>query len=264
MIVMSDFYKKLGKKLKDIRERLDISQDTLAKKLELPRPAISQIERGERTVTADELIKFSSVFHVPVDAILDLKKEPEVTFSKPIKKDEEVTQIRINVPQKNLEKFKEVLLYILDRVGSKPNIGETVIYKLLYFIDFNYYEKYEEQLIGAQYQKNHFGPTPIEFAKIAERMMKDGDIEKMKSKYFEYPQTKYLPVRKPNLSKLSATELEVIEDVLKRLSDMNAQQISDYSHGDVPWKTTEDGKVIEYESVFYRTAQYSAREYPNA
>jgi transcriptional regulator with XRE-family HTH domain len=261
---MSDFYKKLGKKLKDIRERLDISQDTLAKKLELPRPAISQIERGERTVTADELIKLSSVFHVPVDAILDLKKEPEVTLSKPIKKDEEEPQIRINVPQKNLEKFKEVLLYILDRVGSKPNIGETVIYKLLYFIDFNYYEKYEEQLIGAQYQKNHFGPTPIEFAKIAERMMRDGDIEKMKSKYFDYPQTKYLPVRKPNLSKLSATELEVIEDVLKRLSDMNAQQISDYSHGDVPWKTTEDGKVIEYESVFYRTAQYSVREYLNA
>lgn len=268
---MSDFYKKLGKKLKDIRERLDISQDTLAKKLELPRPAISQIERGERTVTADELIKLSSAFHVPIDAILDLKKEPEVMLSETEntkqprtgKKDKEEPQIRINVPQKNLDKFKEVLLYILDRVGSKPNIGETVIYKLLYFIDFNYYEKYEEQLIGAQYQKNHFGPTPIEFAKIAERMMKDGDIEKMKSKYFDYPQTKYLPVRKPNLSKLTATELEVIEDVLKRLSDMNAQQISDYSHGDVPWRTAPEGSIIEYESVFYRTSEYTVREYSN-
>jgi transcriptional regulator with XRE-family HTH domain len=265
---MSDFYKKLGKRLKDIRERLDISQDILAKRLEIPRPAISQIERGERTVTADELIKLSSVFHVPIDTILDLKKEPEVilvadedTIESRSKQKDVKPQIRINVPQKFLDKFKEVLLYILDRVGSKPNIGETVIYKLLYFIDFNYYEKYEEQLIGARYQKNHFGPTPIEFAKISERMMKDGDIEKMKSKYFDYPQTKYLPVRKPNLSKLTATELEVIEDVLKRLSDMNAQQISDYSHGDVPWKTTEDGKVIEYESVFYRTPQYSVREY---
>ena len=170
-------------------------------------------------------------------------------------------QERINIPQKNLKKFTHVLLYILNQVGSKPNIGETVIYKLLYFIDFNFYEKYEEQLIGAQYQKNHFGPTPIEFAKITERMMKDGDIEKMKSKYFDYPQTKYLPVRKPNLSKLTATELEVIEDVLKRLSDMNAQQISDYSHGDVPWRTTPDGSIIEYEAVFYRTPEYTVREY---
>ena len=83
----------------------------------------------------------------------------------------------------------------------------------------------------------------------------------MKSKYFDYPQTKYLPVRKPNLSKLSATELEVIEDVLKRLSDMNAQQISDYSHGDVPWRTAPEGSIIEYEAVFYRTPEYTVREY---
>jgi hypothetical protein len=42
---------------------------------------------------------------------------------------------------------------------------------------------------------------------------------------------------------------------------MNATQISDYSHNDVPWLTTEDGKVIDYESVFYRTAPYSVRDY---
>jgi hypothetical protein len=38
---------------------------------------------------------------------------------------------------------------------------------------------------------------------------------------------------------------------------MNAKQISDYSHGDVPWLTADDGGIIEYESVFYRTAPYS-------
>ena len=266
---MNDFYKKLGRKLKEFRERSDISQDRLATMLRLPRPAISQIEHGERTVTADELIKLSEIFHVPIEIILGLRKEPEVIIPESVKTksksthpgSEEKPQMRINVPQKNLMKFKEVLLYILHRVGSKPNIGETVIYKLLYFIDFDYYEKYEEQLIGAQYQKNHHGPTPAEFAKIVERMMKNGEIDKVKSKYFDYPQTKYLPVRKPDLSKLSATELEVIEDVLNRLSDMNAKQISEYSHHDIPWLTTGDGEIIEYESVFYRTAPYSMREY---
>jgi len=42
---------------------------------------------------------------------------------------------------------------------------------------------------------------------------------------------------------------------------MNAAQISDYSHNDVPWLTTEKGKIIEYESVFYRTIPYSVRKY---
>ncbi|MCK4673622.1 SocA family protein, partial [candidate division WOR-3 bacterium] len=170
-------------------------------------------------------------------------------------------QIRINLPQKNLNKFKEVLLYILNKVGSKPNIGETVIYKLLYFIDFDYYEKYEDQLIGAAYLKNNYGPTPIEFRKVVEKMIKNREIIKVKNKYFVYPQTKYLPLRKPDLSELKATEIEIINNVLNRFSDMNAIQISEYSHNDVPWLTTENGETIEYESVFYRTAPYSVRIY---
>ncbi len=163
-------------------------------------------------------------------------------------------------PKKNLEKFKEVFLYILNKVGSKPNIGEAVVYKLLYFIDFNHYERYEDQLIGATYIKNNYGPTPVEFAKIVKRMIDDQEIERVESRYFDYPQTKYLPLRNPDLSVLSANELRTIDDVLNRLSEMNETQIIEYSHGDVPWLTTEDGAKIEYETVFYRTPSYSVRE----
>jgi uncharacterized phage-associated protein len=133
---------------------------------------------------------------------------------------------------------------------------------LLYFIDFNFYEKYEEQLMGATYIKNHHGPTPKEFIKIIEEMEKNKDIVKVQDKYFQYPQTKYLPLRKPDLSKLDdARAIEVIDDVLNKLSDMNAMQIKEYSHKDVPWLTTQDGSVIDYESVFYRTPDYSMRLY---
>jgi len=156
--------------------------------------------------------------------------------------------------------LKRCSFIFYNKVGSKPNIGETVIYKLLYFLDFDYYEKYEEQLIGASYIKNRYGPTPVEFIKIVETMM-EKDIVKVESKYFDYPQTKYLPLRKPDLTRLKASEIAVIDDVMNRLSDMNANQISDYSHGDVPWITTGEGEIIEYESVFYRTAPYSVREY---
>lgn len=260
---------RLGKKIRQLRSQSGLSQEKLAELLGVPRPAISQIENGTRTVVTEELVELSKIFKLTTDALLDLSKEPEVTLPVPKagippkkkKQKKERQEIRINVPQKNLDKFKEVFLYILDKVGSKPNIGETVVYKLLYFIDFNFYEKYEEQLIGAQYIKNRYGPTPVEFAKIIDQMMKNQDVEKVKSKYFEHPQTKYLPLRKPNLSKLNAEELTVIEDVLNRLSDMNATQISNYSHDDIPWKTAKEGSVIEYESVFYRTPSYSVREY---
>lgn len=256
-----NIYEKIGIRIRELREKSGMSQDSLARKIRLPRPAISQIESGARKIATDELLRFSQIFNVPVDDLLNPRKEPEVLLHEGKEEKETKPRMRISVPQKNLKKFKEVLLYILNKVGSKPNIGETVIYKLLYFIDFDFYEKYEEQLIGATYMKNQYGPTPVEFAKIVEQMIRKSEIEKVKSDYFSYPQTKYLPRNRPDLTKFKASEIEVIDDVLNRLSEMNATQISDYSHGDIPWITTGDGEVIEYESVFYRNSPYSVRAY---
>ncbi len=170
-------------------------------------------------------------------------------------------QLRISVPRKNIEKFKEVLLYVLTMVGGKPNVGETVLYKLLYFIDFDYYEKYEHQLIGATYIKNHYGPSPVEFRKLVEEMMEKGDIEEVHSRYFRHPQKKYLAHREADLTKLDARELKHIDEVLAKLSDMNATELSEYSHQDVPWLIAEDNRALDYEAVFYRTAKTSVRNY---
>lgn len=89
----------------------------------------------------------------------------------PIQKAKEA--MRISIPANNAQKFREVLLYILNKIGAKSNVGESVIYNLLYFIDFDFYEKYEEQLIGATYKKNTFGPTPIEFAVLEDQIAPD-------------------------------------------------------------------------------------------
>lgn len=254
-------YDKIGHRIKVLREKAVMSQDILSQKMGISRPAVSQIESGERKISAEELQKLSHIFHVAADDLLNPVKGPEVHLHKGKEEKAAKPQMRISVPQKNLQKFKEVLLYILNKVGAKENIGETVIYKLLYFIDFDFYEKYEEQLIGATYIKNKYGPTPVEFVKIVERMIEGKEIEKVKSEYFNFPQTKYLPRRKPDLARLKANEVEVIDDVLNRLSEMNGSQISAYSHNDIPWMTTAEGEVIEYEAVFYRTPPYSVRAY---
>lgn len=257
---MVDFNQNIGKRIKSLRESRGISQQSLADKLGVVRPTISQIENGTRALSVEELKKVSKIFGVSVESVLDLSKEPQVILEPEEEHREVKTEIRINVPQRNLKKFKEILLYILSKVGSKPHIGESVIYKLLYFMDFDYYERFEEQLIGATYIKNHHGPTPREFKVIVDKMIAKQEIERVKSKYFDYPQTKYLPLREPDLGGLKATEKEVIDDVICRLGDKNAKQMEDYSHGDVPWMTAEEGKNIEYESVFYRTAPYSVRK----
>lgn len=253
----------LGKRLKGMREQLGMSQEEMAKKLGLDRASLSQIENDKRSLKAEELIKLAKIFNTSIDHLLDVESAPKVVLEKSRSTKGKKTELRISVPAKNLQKFKEVLLYLLSKVGAKSNIGETVVYKLLYFIDFNYYEKYEEQLMGATYIKNHHGPTPVEFHEIVKDMINTKELEVVNSKYFQHPQKKYLPHRDPDLSLLNATEIKLIDEVINKFSSMNAAMISDYSHQDVPWAVTPTGQKIDYESVFYRTPTHSVREYPD-
>ncbi|MBU4368757.1 SocA family protein, partial [Patescibacteria group bacterium] len=214
-------------------------------------------------LTITEAQKMAAIFGMSLNDLLSgNKKEIKVDFEreKKVKKSAE-PEIRISVPQQNLKKFREVLLYILEKAGARPNIGETAIYKLLYFIDFDYYEKFEEQLIGARYIKNHFGPTPVEFKKITEQMIEKGEIEKIKSKYFQHEQRKYLPRRPADLRILSAQEIQHIDEVLARLAWKNAAELSNYSHSDTPWRVHKMGEEISYETVFYRDEDHSVRNY---
>jgi transcriptional regulator with XRE-family HTH domain len=249
---------KVGENVKRLREAASVTQEELAKEIGISRPTLTNIEANKRKVSAEELAKLADYFNISADEILGRTQEPEIEIIEERAKTPK-EEIRISVPQRNIEKFKEVLLYILNKVGSKPNVGQTVIYKLLYFMDFNYYEKYEEQLIGATYKKNQYGPTPLEFKEVI-RSLGD-DLEKVDSNFFTYPQTKYLPKRTANLACLNANELEEINYVLEKLSDMNATQISKYSHDDIPWKAAPNGGIIDYEGVFYRTPEYSVRDY---
>ncbi len=44
---------------------------------------------------------------------------------------------------------------------------------------------------------------------------------------------------------------------------MSAKEVSEYSHGDMPWMIAEDNEDLEYEYVFYRDPEYTVREYDN-
>ncbi len=115
--------------------------------------------------------------------------------------------------------------------------------------------------MGCTYIKNHHGPTPVEFKSIVDKMAKAGEIEIVKSKYYKYDQKKYLPLRKPKLNKLTAAEAAHIDDVIARLSNKNAKELSNYSHTDMPWMVRKIGEKIKYETVFYRDYEHSVREY---
>ena len=64
---MSEDYRALlGARLKEAREYLELSQDEVAKVLNVPRSAISLIEAGQRKVDALELKQLAEIYQRPV------------------------------------------------------------------------------------------------------------------------------------------------------------------------------------------------------
>ena len=249
----------LGQFIKERRLALDLTQEYLAKRLGISRPTYRKLENGQREPSFSETEKLAAEFGMTLED-LQTRKTPQhdLPAERPVRKR---AGLHIRVRKRNLAKFRQVLLYVLDRVGGKPHVGETVLHKLLYFIDFDYYEKFEENLTGVTYIRNHYGPTVQGLGDILQHMQKQKLLVAVKNRYFAHTQKKYLPLVPPDLSILSAREIKHIDGVLAHLADKNARDLETYSHGDMPWRATAHGKAISYELVFYRNEKYSVRDY---
>ena len=253
--------KQIGQRITELRKMKGLSQEDLAKSVKISRPSLAQIELGNRSVYILEQQKLSLILEFSLDDFMSkdfsASQDVEGKEEKKAKKEEE----RISVPTLQISKFKNVLLYILERCAGKPNVGETVLYKLLYFSDFNYYELYEEHLTGAKYRKLPYGPVPQKLDTIIGQMIEKGQLQRVKTEYHGYPQTRYLPLEKADLTELMASEKEIIDRVIEQMSDWSAAAISNYSHKDMPWLASKEGEEINYELAFYRDAPFSVRNY---
>ena len=64
---MSEF---TAKKLKEARIRAEITQEDAAKMMKVAKRAISEMEAGKRSISADELAQFSRIYSVDVRELL--------------------------------------------------------------------------------------------------------------------------------------------------------------------------------------------------
>ena len=161
----------------------------------------------------------------------------------------------------NKKVYMSTLKYIISRCENKVNVGKTVICKLLYFSDFNYYEIYETPLTNETYLKYERGPYPSHIDNVLDELIGSGVVIRELKPYSNSTMYKYYLNKAPDLGVLTTEMLSVINDVIDSLSSKNANEISEYSHGDMPWLAAEDNEELDYEFVFYRDDDYSVRKY---
>lgn len=250
--------------IRELREKANASQQDVADAIGIARATYASLEAGRRDPSLSEIKNIAKFYQIsPSDLISDKSftvNEPIVEYERPISNAADITPREID-PEVKPEKLREVLLYILGKVGAKPNVGETVLYKLLYFVDMDYYEKTGQSITGLTYIHNTYGPSPVsDFRAVVEDMRAHNELDIIETKFFNNTQKKYLPQISPNLHEISANEIKHIDAELVRLSDKNATELSDLSHKDTPWIATAPNKPIDYQLAMYRTTATSVRE----
>lgn len=149
------------------------------------------------------------------------------------------------------EKQKNAILYFLEHANN-PTLGKTKLLKLLYFLDFGFFEKHGKSVTGDTYRKLNYGPVAEHSMRLLDEMELSGEVTRVPTQAGPYEQTRYVHNVRADLSVFNGAELEELENVARAYADYTGSQVAQITHEEAPWKATEEGEEIDYRLAWYR------------
>lgn len=212
------------KNIKELREKNNLSQEEVAKKIGISRSTYISFEKGKTELNLSETIKLTDLFGI---SLCDVE----------------------NGLKPNYEKYKEMILSCLRLTGGKDGkVPKTKLAKLLYLADFAWYYNNLESMSGMQYRRIKFGPVPDLYFRAIDELESDGKItiDRKGDTFliFENDSSK-----KRNLSKLSEKELNLMEKIAKKWKDKKTNEIVDFTHHQLPYQICQMDEIIPYELI---------------
>lgn len=213
-------------KIKHLREKQGISQETAADKIGVSRPFYALLEQGKREPTIGQLYKLATLLGVDL---------PDIT-----------TGIDAKASFIDYKKFKNLISACI-RYGADPDgkITKTKLAKLVYFSDFNWYFLKGESMTNAMYRNIPKGPVADDYFRAIDELYEKQAIA-IEPKG---PALMISAVESVQSPLLSPEELELIEKICTKWQGRSTDEIVEFTHGQNPWKSSAPGTMIPYESI---------------
>ena len=143
----------------------------------------------------------------------------------------------------DIEKVENIISYIASKVN---NLTITSVNKYLWYIDMCSFNQRSVAITGLTYQNQKFGPTIIdkkydEISLLNEKFTRE-DFENENGNT-----TKIISNGNFDLDKISDSEKEIIDFVIKKLKNKSVNEISEISHTEKGWKRTKRFERISFE-----------------
>ena len=252
------------------REKYNISQRELTAILDFGKMTINRYENGAiPTKSQSDYLKFlmnndnnfvdkveeafnNNRISIKTYNKIKFKSDKEDTFEKDIqdlyrKSINKELKSELNIyngyKEFNLDKVENIISYIASKVS---NLTITSLNKYLWFIDSISINKRGIAITGLRYEHQQYGPTVIN--------KKYNEISLLDSKYIreDYEDnngTRTIIKSKENysLEDLKDSELDIINEVIKKFKNKKVREISELSHKEDGWKKTKDFDLISFE-----------------
>ncbi|MCK5459809.1 SocA family protein [Candidatus Parcubacteria bacterium] len=152
----------------------------------------------------------------------------------------------------NEKKYYNIILFFANKIRN-GTLGKLKMMKLLYFLDFDFFEKYGKSITGDKYLRWQKGPVP----RMAERMIKQmsGDDIKISRRKIGigYNDQQHIETLKNfDLKFFSKEELMMMDEIANKWEKFSGAEMKNASHGEAPWIATKPDEIIDYNLAYYR------------
>lgn len=149
-------------------------------------------------------------------------------------------------------KYKNAILFFANKIRN-GTLGKLKVMKLLYFLDFDFFEKYGKSVTGDEYLRFENGPVP----RMAEKILKSMVGKQIKITTRKMPkgyndQQHIEPLAEFNSATFSKEEILMMEEIADKWEKFSGSEMKTASHGEAPWIATKPDGVIDYNLAYYR------------
>jgi hypothetical protein len=148
------------------------------------------------------------------------------------------------------DKFDGLVHYVIWKCPDVTKLGATKLNKILWFADAIHYLRTGQPITAARYVKQQHGPVPKGFLKTRARLEKNGAIAIAEGEFYGYPQTRFMALRRPDISCFTADEISLVDEIIETIRDGHtATSISAMTHDRV-WEAAAIGEEMPLHAIY--------------
>lgn len=149
-------------------------------------------------------------------------------------------------------KYRNAILFFAHRIQN-GTLGKLKLMKLLYYLDFDFFEKNGRSVTGDEYLRFENGPVPRMAEKILKQMEgRDIKISKRKIADGYRDQLHVEALTAFDVGVFEKEEILLLEELASKWERFSGAEMKNATHGEAPWIATAPNEVIDYNLVLYR------------